>query len=67
MLPSSTACGDIVQVGDFTFKVKKVRFFYKYDGGKFKVVRKKIEVTSTSSSSFIFAEDGYQSPDDVLQ
>ena len=33
------------------YKVKRVIFLYKHDGRKYRVVRKKLEVSSTSSSN----------------
>jgi len=46
---STTACGDILELGQQgLFKVKRVIFLYKYNGHKYRVVRKKLEVLKSS-------------------
>lgn len=49
---SSTACGDVLELGERgVYKVKRVIFLYKHDGRKYRVVRKKLEVSSSTTSS----------------
>ena len=50
LLDSSTACGDILDLGSKgIFKVKKVIFLYKFDGRNYRVIKKKLEVISTTT------------------
>jgi len=43
-LDESTACGDILELGEKgMYKVKRVRVIYRYDGRKFRVVKKKLD------------------------
>mmetsp|Transcript_28822 Transcript_28822/g.41073 ORF Transcript_28822/g.41073 Transcript_28822/m.41073 type:complete len:107 (+) Transcript_28822:331-651(+) len=52
LLDSSTACGDILELGQHgLFKVKRVIFSYKYDGHKHRLVRKKLEVLRSYKGS----------------
>mmetsp|Transcript_6994 Transcript_6994/g.11676 ORF Transcript_6994/g.11676 Transcript_6994/m.11676 type:complete len:162 (+) Transcript_6994:54-539(+) len=52
-LDSSTSCGDILELGDKgVYKVKRVRFLYKYDGRKYKVFKKKLDAVALSKSPF---------------
>eukprot|EP01035_Chromulina_nebulosa_P020983 gene20983-27192_t len=50
-LDSSTACGDLLDLGKAgTFKVKRVSFLYKYTKFGFQVFRKRIDVTKGNIS-----------------
>lgn len=61
LLDSTTSCGDILELGDKgVFKVKRVRFLYNYVNGKFRVFKKKIDVTSMKS---MYAPNGYEAKD----
>lgn len=61
LLDSTTSCGDILELGDKgVFKVKRVRFLYNYVNGKFRVFKKKIDVTSTRP---MYAPSGYEAKD----
>lgn len=50
LLDPNTACGDTIELGEKgIFKVKKVRFFYKYNGRNYVVFKKKIEAKRVKS------------------
>jgi hypothetical protein len=67
LLGPSTACGDLLELGDTgTFRVKRVRFLYKYDGRKLRVFKKKIDVVAVKSP-WNSPDLGLDSVDDVLQ
>lgn len=50
LLEPSTSCGDFLDLGfRGIFKVNRVAFVYKYDGGQFRVFRKRLEVEQTQA------------------
>lgn len=52
MLDSSTACGDIVDLGSKgIYNVKKVTFLYRYESGGLKVFRKKLHLNNMKGSN----------------
>lgn len=52
MLDSSTACGDIVDLGiKGIYNVKKVTFLYRYESSGFRVFRKKLHLSNMKGSS----------------
>ena len=65
LLDSTTSCGDVLELGEKgIFKVKRVRYLYKYEAGKFRVFKKKLDTTSIKSISY--EQSGYN-VQDILQ
>jgi hypothetical protein len=48
LLDSSTSCGDLLDLNGELFTVTKVSFLYKFERGKFRVFKKKLDVTVAS-------------------
>lgn len=51
ILDSSTACGDVLELGGKgVFRVQKVYFLYKFDCNRYRVFKKKLEVTMVKNA-----------------
>ena len=74
MLGPNTSCGDVLMLGERgTFKVKRVRFLYKFNGRKYIIFKKKIDAKLVHSSpelsrgTMVDVDSLNLYPDEILQ